>query len=280
MSGSIGGSRIRREEVEKVVENYSEQVLKPAGISHFAITGSYNAGTKKDHGDIDLVVLMDGNKKEAKKRLKEFMKESPCTVEFESGKRAGQKAQLFGDLVTCGFPIDDNRYVQIDNVVTTSPESFEFQRHFLNMDAAKQALVSGLVRVIEQYLDRNTYIRDLGVPKVGLKEDQELEFVISTSGLSYRLVTLEDEHEKCHEELWRSCDWSNVLYLLRDFNLNTSYDELLEEVELVTERYPRDRRRIVGVMKSIIHVGSGEEGTEKGYAKSDCIRKVEKALAF
>ena len=71
MSGSIGGSRIRREEVEKVVENYSEQVLKPAGISHFAITGSYNAGTKKDHGDIDLVVLMDGNKKEAKKRLKE-----------------------------------------------------------------------------------------------------------------------------------------------------------------------------------------------------------------
>lgn len=278
MSGSIGGSRIKREEVELVAEKYSELVLKPAGISHFAITGSYNAGTKKDHGDIDLVVLMDGSKKEAKKRLKEFMEESPYVVEFASGKRAGQKAQLFGDLVTCGFPIDNERYVQIDNVVTTSPESFEFQRHFLNMDAAKQALVSGLVRVIEQYLDKNTYMKDLGVPKAELKEDQELEFVISTSGLSYRLVTLEGEHEKCHEELWRSCDWSNVLYLLRDFNLNTSYDKLLEEVKLITK--PRDRRRIVGVMKSIIHIGSGEEGTEKGYAKSDCIRKAEEALTF
>ena len=57
MSGSIGGKRIRREEVQPTLDRYIERVLsKMPGFVSAQITGSYNAGTRKDHGDIDLAV--------------------------------------------------------------------------------------------------------------------------------------------------------------------------------------------------------------------------------
>ena len=59
MSGSIGGHRINRGDVQPTLDNYIEQILrKYPGYQDCAITGSYNAGTKKDHGDIDIVVYI------------------------------------------------------------------------------------------------------------------------------------------------------------------------------------------------------------------------------
>ena len=61
MSGSIGGSRIKRESVQSTFNNYVNEVLKGfPGFVKAEITGSYNAGIKNDHGDLDLVILVRG----------------------------------------------------------------------------------------------------------------------------------------------------------------------------------------------------------------------------
>ena len=109
MSGSIGAHRINRRDVQPTLDDYITKVLKPfPGFQSCDITGSYNAGTKKDHGDIDLVVYIDAKDiKKLKKDFKSYLDSLPddITIPFLAGKRQGDKAQLFGAIVTCGFPI-------------------------------------------------------------------------------------------------------------------------------------------------------------------------------
>ena len=71
MSGSIGGSRIKRAEVEPTLALYINKVLNGfPGFVSAQITGSYNAGTRTDHGDIDIAVHINGN--DLKKVKKDF----------------------------------------------------------------------------------------------------------------------------------------------------------------------------------------------------------------
>lgn len=279
MSGSIGGDRILRERVMPTLKAYEAKVLKGFdGYKKCEITGSYNAGNKKDHGDIDLVVLVNttDDVKTLKKRFKKYVEELPDDVapKFRTGRNQGHKAQLYGSIVTCQFPIDseEGHYVQIDNILVTIEDEYNFQKSFLNLNAQKQTLITGLVRVKSDKEKEEAFkhfnIQDL--PE--LSSNQEFEFVLSTSGLSLRKVTLSDEMKQLKkEEIWRSCVWDDVLWLLKDYDLSLSYEDLLD-VAKDKLKDERSRKRICGIMKSMINIGPGEVGTPKGQAKQDGIK--------
>lgn len=284
MSGSIGGHRINRGDVQPTLNDYIEKVLKPfPGFQDCSITGSYNAGTKKDHGDIDLVVYIDAKDvKKLKKDFKTYLDNLPddITIPFTSGKRQGDKAQLFGAIVTCGFPIHGTSDpVQIDNILVTTRNDATFQRSFLNLNAQKQALFQGLVRVLLQHenptgIFRHFDLAALPEPQSG----QEYEFVLSTAGLSLRLVNLSsDFKEISRTEVWRSNNWDDVKWLLKDYDMDSEYEDI---INIVAKRIKdeRSRRRIVGIMKSMIRVGPGEVGTPKGDAKEAGIKLAQQTL--
>lgn len=286
MSGSIGGKRIKRAEVQPTLDNYIEKVLKGfPGFVSAQITGSYNAGTRADHGDIDIAVHIKGNDvKTVKKNFKAYLDSlsDDLTPRFVFGRNEGKKAQLYGAIVTCGFPINGRPedYVQIDNIIVTNENEQRFQREFLDLDAAKQGLVMGLIRVILHHKNADKILDHIGLadlPK--LSGNQEYEFVLSSAGLSFRRVTLgNDMREVSRDELWRSANWDLVEYILSDFNLKQSYEELLEQVAKMVKNNERSRRRIVGIMKSMIKVGPGEVGTPKGIGKENAIKLAAETL--
>jgi hypothetical protein len=84
--------------------------------------------------------------------------------------------------------------------------------------------------------------------------------------------------EASRDELWRSANWDIVKYILSDFNLKDSYEDLLVQVEKMVRNNDRSRQRIVGIMKSMIRVGPGEVGTPKGEGKEAAIKLAEKTL--
>lgn len=282
MSGSIGGCRIKRADVRPTVENYIYEVLgRFPGFRECLITGSYNAGTKSDHGDIDLVVWVDhDNLKAAKLEFKKYLEELPddLTIPFREGKRKGDKAQMFGDIVTCGFPITGTSDpVQIDNVLVTTRNDMIFRKSFLDLDAARQALAQGLARVQINISDHPDVILDhfglINLPDT--LHNQEYEMVLSPVGLSLRLVTLDPDYKELNrEEVWRTNNWDAVIWLLKEYPIYGSYEDMLDVVaNKITD--DRSRRRILGIMKSMIRVGPGEEGTPKGKYKTDCINLAE-----
>lgn len=293
MSGSIGANRISTKSIKPTVEDYIDKVLsKFPGYKSCDTTGSYNVimklGQEKQggHGDIDLVVHIEhSDLKKLKKEFKSYCEKLPddVTVPFRDGKRKGDKAQLFGAIVTVGFPIhgETDKYVQIDNILVTTEKDMTFQKSFLDMNAQKQALFQGLVRVLLQHEDKEPIWKHFGFE--GLPEpklDQEYEFVLSTAGLSLRLITLTSERKedtKKRVEVWRSNDWNDVKWLMKNYDFDGEYED---ELKIVAKRITdeRSRSRIVGIIRSMIHVGPGEIGTPKGKAKEDGIRLAEEIL--
>lgn len=283
MSGSIGGKRIKREEVQPTLDKYISQVLsKVPGFVSAEITGSYNAGTRKDHGDIDLAVHIKGtNVAQVKKEFKAQL-DTMDLPEFVFGKNQGKKSQMYGAIVTCGFPIAgrEEDYVQIDNIIVTNENEQKFQRKFLDLDAAKQGLIMGVMRVILHYKNADKILNEIGLVDLPKPSgNQEYEFVLSSAGLSFRLVTLNSEmKETAREELWRSANWDLVEYILNPLDLTKSYEELLNQVAKMVKNDNRSKRRIVGIMKSMIRVGPGEVGTPKGDGKIAAIERAETML--
>lgn len=293
MSGSIGGSRIPTKKVRPTVDNYIDKVLKGFnGYKSCDTTGSYNVimklgqEKKEGHGDIDLVVHIDNSDlKKCKQDFKKYLESLPddITPPFVFGTNKGKKAQLYGAIVTCGFPIDgdESKYVQIDNVIVSDEASKIYQKTFLDLNAQKQALIQGLVRVILTHEDKDTIWKHFnfeGFPEPA--KDQEYEFVVSPSALSLRLITLtpdRKEDSKKRVELWRSNNWKDIEWLLRDYDVNGTAEECLMKIEKrITDQRSRDR--IVGVVNSMIRVGSGEKGTPKGDAKQSFIDLCKKTL--
>ena len=284
MSGSIGADRIPRSAVQNTVDKYIEKVLSGFdGFRSAKITGSYNTGQKKDHGDIDLAVHIeagDRDIKTVKKELMSYLESNPDTIAFRSGRNKGKKAQMYGTVVTCQFPIVgfEGLAVQIDNMVVLSEKDQEYQKNFLDADAAKQGLEMGLVRVILQEENPEQVFKRMGIKKLPeLDKNQEFEFVLSSSGLSLRKVTLQDFKETAREEIWRTNDWQDVVKLLKNYDLSQDFDHLLGQVKEKVQS-PRSRRRIVGIMKSTINVGVGEKGTPKGDAKERAIQAASDGL--
>ena len=280
MSGSIGGNRIPRELVPSVLDSYEKTVLNTFGpYVKVAITGSYNAGTKKDHGDLDLIILVKGmDPKLLKRQFREHLDRMEDVLpKFKSGHHQGKVSQMYGNIVTCGWWLPDGNYVQVDNIITVSEADFEFQRNFLNLEASKQALLMGYVRCVLSKKSLGGFFDTRSLPKP--KKNQEYEFVLSSCGLSLRLVTLEDFKEVSRIEVWRTNEWSMVECLIRGaFRLKDSYEDILDSIARGFSDDERSRRRIVGVMCSMINVGTAEVGTPKGEDKINAIKLAEEKL--
>ena len=283
-SGSIGGNRILRADVKPTVEKYEKEVLqKFPGYKKCEITGSYNAGTKKDHGDIDLCIWIDSKEdiKNVKKEFKKHVEDLPdeLTPKFRSGKNQGKKAQLYGSIVTCQIPIvgKEDEFVQIDNIIVLKPEELNFQKSFLNLNAQLQTFDTAIVRVAPDDKKEKAF-KHYGITDLPrLDTNQEFEFVLSSAGLSLRKVTLTDERkQKAKEEIWRSVNWEDVTWLLDmilDFKSDgKEYEEMLDRAAEVFKNDERARKRMCGVMKSMINIGPGEVGTPKGEAKEKGIK--------
>ena len=283
-SGSIGGNRILRADVKPTVEKYEKEVLqKFPGYKKCEITGSYNAGTKKDHGDIDLCIWIDSKEdiKNVKKEFKKHVEDLPdeLTPKFRSGKNQGKKAQSYGSIVACQIPIvgKEDEFVQIDNIIVLTPEELNFQKSFLNLNAQLQTFDTAIVRVAPDDKKEKAF-KHYGIANLPrLDTNQEFEFVLSSAGLSLRKVTLTDERkQKAKEEIWRSVNWEDVTWLLDmilDFKSDgKEYEEMLNRAAEVFKNDERARKRICGVMKSMINIGPGEVGTPKGEAKEKGIK--------
>ena len=283
-SGSIGGNRILRADVKPTVEKYEKEVLqKFPGYKKCEITGSYNAGTKKDHGDIDLCIWIDSKEdiKNVKKEFKKHVEDLPdeLTPKFRSGRNQGKKAQLYGSIVTCQIPIvgKEDEFVQIDNIIVLTQEELNFQKSFLNLNAQLQTFDTAIVRVAPDDKKEKAF-KHYGIADLPrLDTNQEFEFVLSSAGLSLRKVTLTDERkQKAKEEIWRSVNWEDVTWLLDmilDFKSDgKEYEEMLDRAAEVFKNDERARKRMCGVMKSMINIGPGEVGTPKGEAKEKGIK--------
>lgn len=285
MSGSIGADRIQRSAVQSTVDFFEKKVLsKFPGYKSSKITGSYNTGVKKDHGDVDLAVFVEGEEaKKVRKELKAFFESQPddLTVPFRTGTNKGKKAQMYGNIVTCQVPIQgfEGMTVQVDCVVVLSEKEQQYQKSFLDLPASKQVLLTGIVRVILQEENPEKVFARMGIKKLPeLDKNQEFEFVLSSAGLSLRKITYGDDYKEVkREEVWRSHDWDDVQKLLQDYDLEQDYDALLHDVSQKLQD-PRSKRRVLGIMKSMVNIGPGEKGTPKGDEKERSIQVAQNKL--
>lgn len=286
MSGSIKADRIRANAVEKTVDWFKETILQGfEGYKSAIITGSYNSNkSKKDYGDIDLVIQVDGKDlTEIRKRFQDYIKSLPdnLTVPFKGGKNKGKKVQQYGQVVICQIPIQgfEGLTVQVDCNFALSEKEQEFQKNYLDQPAEKLALIRGLVSVILQEEDPIKLFKKLHITKVPkLESNQALEFHLSHKGLTLRKVTYEDFQEKDSEDVWKSRDWSDVETLLRGYGINQDFDDLLGEISKKLKK-ARSKRKMLATVQDMIKIPDSEKGTAKGDQKERALEKAEDKLA-
>ncbi len=255
MSGSIGANRIPRAAVETTLKAYIDKVLKKfPGFKSAKISGSYNTTVKPvkpDHGDIDLVINIEGDEQDRKKLKQNFAAyisslPDDITIPFTSGLHVGKKAAGTGDIVIVQFAIEGypDLTVQIDNMIVASEQESEYRKSFLDLPAEKQGLLVGLTKVILLAEDPIEIFKRLGITnilKLDKNKNQKFEFNLSNTGLTLRLIagTLEDdgkggkkfkEIKKDRKKIWTSFNWSDVETLFKDYKLDGTWEELLESI--------------------------------------------------
>jgi cytidyltransferase-like protein len=284
MSGSAGGNRIPREAVQSTVDNYIDKVLsKFPGFKQAKVTGSYNTGTKKDFGDIDLVVQLEGiDKKLIKQELAKFFSSLPDSiiVPFKSEKYSGKKFMNTGELVTILYPISGypGQFVQIDNIVSISEEESTFKNTFLDYPAEIQGLLLGLAKVICLEEDPKEIFKRLGITDIPeLGPNQEYEFNLSSSGLTLRIVTLDNFKETDRTEAWKTSDWNKIKLLFENYNIDSDFSTLLSDLSKKLTN-SRSKNRVKGIFKSMVSIKSGEVGTPKGDNKQKALDSVDSLL--
>lgn len=284
MSGSAGGNRIPREAVQPTVDDYIKKVIsKYPGFKSAKVTGSYNTSNKVDFGDIDLVVQIKGeDKKLIKQELAKFFSSLPDSVivPFKSEKYSGKKFMNTGELVTILYPISGypDQFVQIDNIISISEEESTFKNTFLDYPAEIQGLLLGLAKVICLEEDPKTIFKRLGITNIPeLGPNQEYEFNLSSSGLTLRIVTLDNFKEVDRTEAWKTSDWSKIKLLFQNYNIDSDFPTLLSDLskKLINSR---SKNRVKGIFKSMVSIKSGEVGTPKGDNKQKALDNVDKLL--
>ena len=300
MSGSIGANRIPSSAVKKTVDSFIEKVLKKYPTFKSAkITGSYNIIPKDEngevvggmekpegHGDIDLVVELEGDRGDMKKIKADFAAylnslSDNVTVPFRAGRHIGKKTAGTGDIVITQYPIEGfpDLTVQIDNMIVSSEEESTYRASFLDIPGPKQALLIGLAKTMCIEEDPFEIFKRLGIKEVPqLKENQEYEFVLSSKGLTLRIVTLDNFKEVERRDIWMSYKWSDVEKLFKDYNINGSFEQLLKQLIDKQWRSQRSKNRIKGTFKSMLVIGAGEAGTPKGDDKQAALEKVTSLL--
>jgi len=300
MSGSIGANRIPSSAVKKTVDSFIEKVLKKYPTFKSAkITGSYNIIPKDEngevvggqekpegHGDIDLVVELEGSREDMKKIKADFAAylnslSDSVTVPFRAGRHTGKKTAGTGDIVITQYPIEGfpDLTVQIDNMIVSSEEESTYRASFLDIPGPKQALLIGLAKTMCIEEDPFDIFKRLGIKEVPqLQENQEYEFTLSSKGLTLRIVTLDNFKEVQRRDIWMSYKWSDVQTLFKDYNINGSFEQLLKQLVDKQWRSQRSKNRIKGTFKSMLVIGAGEAGTPKGADKEAALDKVNSLL--
>ena len=301
MSGSIGANRIPSSAVKATVQSFIDKVLsKYPTFKSAKITGSYNIIPKDEngdvvggqekpegHGDIDLVVELEGDRADMKKIKADFAAylnslSDDITVPFRAGRHTGKKTAGTGDIVITQYHIEGfpDLTVQIDNMIVSSQEESTYRTSFLDIPGPKQALLIGLAKTMCIEEDPNSIFQRLGIKDVPpLEENQEYEFVLSSKGLTLRIVTLDNFKEISRQDIWMSYKWSDVETLFKDYNINGSFKELLNQLASKQWKSQRSKNRIKGTFKSMLVIGAGEVGTPKGADKEAALEKVNQLLS-
>jgi len=286
MSGSIGANRIPRSAVEATLKAYTDKVLRKfPGFKSAKISGSYNTSVKPDHGDLDLVIHIEGDetdKKILKQKFAAFLNSLSEIPPFKSGRHIGKKSAGTGDIVITQFPIEGypDLSVQIDNMIVMSEQESDYRKSFLDLPAEKQGLLVGLAKAILLEENPQDIFSRLGITNIPkLEDNQEFEFNLSNKGLTLRLVTLGDNFKETgRNEIWTSFNWSDVEKLFKNYNLNGSWEDLLDNIKNKIQN-PRSKNRVKGVFNSLVVINAGEAGTPKGDNKLKAKEKVNSTLS-
>ena len=281
MSGAAGGTRIPRAAVEQTVKDFVNNILsKIPGFKSAKISGSYNQPVKQDFGDIDLVVSIetDQPKKEVKKMIVDYFeglsdKELPY---LNTEKHKGKKAINHGEIISNLYPISGmpGEFVQVDNIIAVSESEGDFKKVVLDYPAEIQGLILGLVKTPLLEEDPEQVFKRMGIKDVpSLGPNQEYEFHLDTSGLSLKIVTLDENYRQLDSNvIWESTSWEDVKRLLKDFNLDGTFQQFIEKIKKF--KNPRSKNRVKGFFKTSIKVGPAEKGTPKGDGKQQALDTV------
>lgn len=285
MSGVAGGNRILKQDVQATFNKYVSEVLSTIpGFKKASLSGSVKAGSKADFGDLDIITWFEGDdKREVKQRIIDAVTKLPnnVIVPFKSEKYTGRRYYNSGELISVLFPIQGktDEFIQVDNIIALTEEESAFKGSFLDLPAEKQGLLIGLAKVILLEENPEDVFRRMGIsglPK--LKRGEEYEFNLSSVKLSLRKVQLENFKEVSREEIWSSTNWGTIKILFKGFNIDGSFEDLLDDISRKLEN-PRSKNRVAGIFRSMVSVKSGEVGTPKGKGKEDALEKVAQTLS-
>ncbi len=282
MSGVAGGDRISNDHVNSTAKSYIDTVLSRfPGFVSADISGGVAAG-KKDHGDIDLIVHIEGNDKRAiKKELQNYLENQSVNkiLPFRSEKYKGRRSYNAGELVSVLYPqTDAGKTAQIDNIVAITKDESVFKKSFLDWPAEKQGLVLGLVKVAIQEANATNTVEKL-FAKLGLdipQTEKVVEFNMSGTELQLRTYRKNDmgrEVKGSREVLWSSTNWHYLDSLLWQYDLTKSFEELLNDAQN-TLKHPTSKQRVKGMFNSMVSIKSGEVGTPKAVRKQKTIDMV------
>jgi len=281
MSGAAGGGRIPRSAVEQTVKDYSEKILsKIEGFKDAKLSGSFNRPDKEDFGDIDIIVTIETgeDKKTVKQKIATLFQSLPDSElpPLQNPKYKGKKFINHGEMVSNLYPISGmpGEYVQIDNIISLSAEEGDFKKTILDYPAELQGLILGLVKVPLLEEDPKKVFSRLGIDNIPEpKEDQEYEFHIDTSGLTLRLVTYGGNYKILDSNIvWQSRSFDDVRTLLKDFNLDGTFEDLMQQLQGLKNE--RSKNRVKGYFAKSIKVGAAEQGTPKGDSKQNALDAV------
>jgi hypothetical protein len=203
-------------------------------------------------------------------------------VPFVSPKYSGKRYYNSGEIITISYQVQNPgiQACQIDNIIALDAVEAKFKKDFLDMPAAKQGLVLGLIKtaLIEQH--PNAVFKRLGIKEDAkeLTDLQEFEFNLSSKEIQLRKVTYVEKgsfKQASREIVWSSRDWDILQKILKDFDLGLSFDKLLRQAKDKLKK-TRSTKRMAGVFKSMISIKSGEVGKKKGYDKQKALDKVQK----
>ncbi len=291
MSGVTGNNKIQsRKDFREIFKEYKKIISAFPGFKSVDTSGSYNSDKKKTtFGDIDLIVHIDGglydnDKKKIKSALAKYLTSisDKNIVPFVSDKYAGKRYYNSGEIITVSYNVDNPsiQACQIDNIIAMDATEAKFKKDFLDMPAAKQGIVLGLIKtaLIEQ--QPNAVFKRLGIKEDSktLSNVEEFEFNISSTEIQLRRVTYIEPgsfKQAKREIVWKTRDWNKLQDILVKFDLSLSFDKLIAQAKKILKK-TRSTKRMAGVFKSMISIKSGEVGKQKGIDKQKALDKVQK----
>lgn len=302
MSGSTGADRVLKEDIPKIVSKM-KTVLSGFSFEHngnkitpfrgnTTLSGSINTNpTKKDFGDVDLIVSFEVEDSSITKNiiageLKKWLEKShkSLLIPFRTEKHKGKLANnSFGSIVTIMIevPGKSNATAQVDIILAMGIEEMNFKKGFLDLPAEKQGLVLGLIKTVLLEGDPKAIFKTLKLKYKKLPQFKEYDFTLSSGGLSIDIVDSQDAPVKTKEKenLARITDWEVIKNLLSEYDIDKSkFDDLLLKIKNKSWKSSRSLKRLKGVFNSMVLVTHGEIGTEKGEKKQSAINAVEDAL--